>query len=78
GRPSQLTTADLQRALATIATANAGVVPLTEVVQADDVAATGILDDPEVQAVLIPLLAEGQQTPEELREIVRRPQLQQA
>lgn len=46
-------------------------VALTDVVNADIIDASGILDDPEVQQRLLPLLPEGQQTEEELREIVR-------
>lgn len=37
------------------------VVPLTEVVNADEVLRSGVLRDPAVQEQLIPLLAEGQQ-----------------
>jgi hypothetical protein len=36
-------------------------VPLTEVVNSDEVLRSGILRDPAVQEQLIPLLAEGQQ-----------------
>lgn len=46
-------------------------VALTDVLDADRIDASGILDDPEVQQRLLPLLPEGQQTEEELREIVR-------
>lgn len=49
--------------------------PLTEVVNADEVLRSGVLRDPAVQEQLIPLLAEGQQTPEELEAIMRSPQL---
>lgn len=40
---------------------NEQVVPLTEVVNADEVLRSGLLRDPAVQEQLIPLLAEGQQ-----------------
>lgn len=45
-------------------------VSLNDVVNADAIEVTGILDDPAVQEVLVPLLAEGQQNAGELREIV--------
>lgn len=53
-------------------------VSLNDVVNADAIEATGILDDSSVQEALVPLLAEGQQNVGELREIIRSPQLQQA
>jgi 26S proteasome regulatory subunit N13 len=82
----QLTQADLQRAMMNLAgmaaqhqhhqqqQQQAGV-PLTEVVNADEVLRSGILLDPAVQEQLVPLLAEGQQTPEQLEAIMRSPQL---
>lgn len=45
-------------------------ISLNDVVNADAIEDTGILDDPEVQNALIPLLAPGQQNQAELRDIV--------
>ncbi|CAM9760073.1 unnamed protein product, partial [Hapterophycus canaliculatus] len=77
-----LTAADFQRAMMNIS----GMMPqqqrralsLNDVVDADAIEGMGILDDPEVQQMLLPLLPEGQQTEEELRETIRSPQLQQS
>lgn len=80
--PGALTQADLQRAMMNLAgIAHAAqaqqqqAAPLTEVVNAEEVLRSGILRDPAVQEQLIPLLAEGQQTPEQLEAIMRSPQL---
>eukprot|EP00903_Cladosiphon_okamuranus_P022669 g20862.t2 len=77
-----LTAADFQRAMMNIS----GLMPqqrrpaisLNDVVDADKIEEMRLLDDPETQRVLLPLLPEGQQTVEELRETIRTPQLQQA
>lgn len=45
-------------------------ISLNDVVDADAIEAMGILDDPEVQQRLLPLLPEGRHTEEELRESV--------
>ncbi|CAN0103318.1 unnamed protein product, partial [Scytosiphon promiscuus] len=82
GSGGGLTAADLQRAMMNIS----GMVPqqrrppisLNDVVDADAIERMGILDDPEVQAMLLPLLPEARQTEEELRETIRSPQLQQS
>ncbi len=76
----QLTQADLQRAMMNLAgmaqqQQQQQAVPLTEVVNADEVLRSGMLRDPAVQEQLVPLLAEGQQTPEQLEAIMRSPQL---
>lgn len=46
---------------------------LNDVVNAREIEATGILDDPQVQEVLLPLMPDGQQTEHELRETVSQP-----
>ena len=51
---------------------------LVDVANAEEIEASGILEDPQVQEALIPLLADGQQTETELREILRSPQLRGA
>jgi 26S proteasome regulatory subunit N13 len=79
----QLTLADLQGAMAGLATTSpvaspgAGP-PLNEVANADAVAASGIFEDEAVKVKLIALLPEGQQTEEHLMENLRSPQLQQS
>lgn len=45
-------------------------ISLNDVVDADAIEKMGILDDPEVQEMLLPLLPEGRQTEEELRQTV--------
>ena len=52
--------------------------PLELVLSADDLLSSGVLDDPAVQARLMPLLPEEQRNPSELRSLVRSPQFQQA
>lgn len=46
-------------------------ISLNDVVDADKIEEMGVLDDPETQRVLLPLLPEGRQTAEELRETVK-------
>jgi len=79
GRGGQLTAADLQRAMMNLTgmqqQQQQRSVPLTEVINADEVLRSGLLADPAVQEQLIPLLAEGQQTPEQLEAIMHSPQL---
>ncbi|GAB5029548.1 adhesion regulating molecule 1 [Nannochloropsis oceanica] len=79
GRGGQLTAADLQRAMMNLTgmqqqQQQQRTVPLTEIVNADEVLRSGVLSDPAVQEQLIPLLAEGQQTPEQLEAIMHSPQ----
>lgn len=45
---------------------------LIDVVDSDVIEDSGMLDDPDVQQALIPLLAPGQENLEELREIVSK------
>jgi 26S proteasome regulatory subunit N13 len=83
-----LTLSDLQGAMASLAThsplaadgstAGARVPPLQEIVTADSVEASGILQDPSVRQRLIGLLPEHQRTEEDLRQNLRSPQVQQA
>jgi hypothetical protein len=78
GRGGPLTAADLQRAMMNLTgmqQQQQRSVPLTEVINADEVLRSGLLADPAVQEQLIPLLAEGQQTPEQLEAIMHSPQL---
>jgi len=80
GRGGQLTAADLQRAMMNLTgmqqqQQQQRSVSLTEVINADEVLRSGLLADPAVQEQLIPLLAEGQQTPEQLEAIMHSPQL---
>lgn len=46
-------------------------ISLNDVVDADKIEEMDLLDDPETQRILLPLLPEGRQTVEELRETVR-------
>ena len=46
-------------------------ISLNDVVDADKIEEMGILEDPEAQRLLLPLLPEGSQTVQELRETVR-------
>eukprot|EP00752_Nemacystus_decipiens_P008109 g7249.t1 len=82
GAGGGLTAADFQRAMMSIS----GMMPqqrkppisLNDVVDADKIEEMGVLEDPETQRLLLPLLPKGGQTVEELRETIRSPQLQQA
>jgi len=81
----ELTLADLQGAMEGLATSSPPVAlpavtaaPLTEVVTADHVTESGILEDPEVSARLMELLPENQRTEESLREHLSAPQVKQA
>ncbi|KAG5185654.1 DNA topoisomerase [Tribonema minus] len=76
----RITAADLQRAMMGIAAPRPRVVPLTEVLSADDVLATGILNDPQVVEELSQLVPEEQPGGAEVEvgETLRSPQLQQA
>jgi hypothetical protein len=78
-----LTLSDLQGAMASLATHSplasaATAPPLQEIVAADLVEASGILNDPAVRQRLIDLLPEHQRTEEDLRQNLRSPQVQQA
>ncbi|CAM9920523.1 unnamed protein product [Ascophyllum nodosum] len=77
-----LTAADLQRAMMNLsgmaARPQQPPTRLTDVVNADAIEASGFLEDANVQQALVPLLADEQQTEQELRETLRSPQLQQA
>ncbi|KAL7479325.1 hypothetical protein ACHAW6_005060 [Cyclotella cf. meneghiniana] len=76
-----LTLADLQGAMAGLATASPVSSPpgppLAELASSDIIDESGILDDPEVTARLVALLPEGQRTNEQLRENLRSPQVAQ-
>lgn len=76
-----LTLADLQGAMASLATASPGSSPpgppLSELASSDIIDESGILDDPEATARLVALLPEGQRTNEALRENLRSPQVVQ-
>jgi len=73
-----LTAADLQAAMMGISAGARRGTPLELVLSADDLLSSGVLDDPAVQARLMPLLPEEQRNPSELRSLVRSPQFQQA
>lgn len=51
---------------------------LRDVLRGDQIVNSGALSDPQVIADLLPLLPEGQQTPQHLEQAIRSPQLQQA
>jgi hypothetical protein len=51
---------------------------LTQVLTADAIIATGVLEDPEVRQNLLQLLPEGQQSEQFLETNLRSPQFQQA
>eukprot|EP00804_Cyclotella_cryptica_P029643 CCRYP_019039-RB/>CCRYP_019039-RB protein AED:0.01 eAED:0.01 QI:713/1/1/1/1/1/2/36/268 len=76
-----LTLADLQGAMAGLATASPVSSPpgppLSELASSEIVDESGILDDPEVTARLVALLPEGQRTNDQLRENLRSPQVAQ-
>ena len=79
-----LTLADLQGAMAGLATASPpGVVrsppgpPLSELAAADVIDESGIMNDPDTVARLVALLPEGQRTEDMLRENIRSPQVAQ-
>ena len=80
----QLTLADLQGAMAGLATSSptpataVASAPLTEVASADNVREFGILDDSSVKEKLIQLLPEGQQNEESLMENLNSPQVRSA
>lgn len=78
GAGGSLTAADLQAAMMGISTGARRGTPLELVLSADDVLSSGVLDDPQVQERLLPLLPEEQRNPSELRSLVRSPQFQQA
>ena len=63
-----LTLADLQGAMAGLATTNSTTVPLTEIATPEHIAQANILSNPTVKNKLISLLPEGQQTEEHLME----------
>lgn len=86
-----LTLSDLQGAMAGLAThsplASTGgttsststrAPPLQEILTADSVEASGILNDPTVRQRLMDLLPENQRTEDDLRQNLRSPQVQQA
>ncbi|KAE8985107.1 hypothetical protein PF010_g21176 [Phytophthora fragariae] len=77
GAAGTLTTADLQRAMASFQQfAQPKPVSLTKLLSANNVAS--ILDDPTCVEALTPHLPEGSQTPAELRATLRSPQLRQS
>lgn len=81
GNTGGLTLADLQGAMAGLATASpitasAGP-PLSEFASSDIIDESGILNDSDVTARLVALLPEGQQTEDKLRENIRSPQVAQ-
>jgi hypothetical protein len=85
-RSGGLTLADLQGAMAGLATASpvqggaasAPGPPLSELASSDIIDESGIMDDPSVVERLTALLPEGQRTSEQLRENIRSPQVAQA
>ena len=81
GNTGGLTLADLQGAMAELATASPSAAsagpPLTEFTSSDIIDESGILSDSEVTARLVALLPEGQQTEDKLRENIRSPQVAQ-
>jgi hypothetical protein len=81
GASGALTAADLQRAMLGIATGGGGGrrgTPLELVLSGEEVLSSGVLEDPAVQARLMPLLPPEQRNVAELRSLVRSPQFQQA
>jgi len=85
-RSGTLTLADLQGAMAGLATTSPTSTaaaamppgpPLSELANPDAVAESGIFDDPTVRNRLIELLPEGQRTEEQLLENLRSPQVAQ-
>lgn len=89
GTAGGLTLADLQGAMAGLATASppggataapgasAAGPPLAEFASSDIIDESGILDDPAVVERLVALLPEGQRTEDKLRENIRSPQVAQ-
>lgn len=81
GNAGGLTLADLQGAMAGLATASPSAAsagpPLSEFASSDIIDESGILNDPDVTARLVALLPEGQQTEDKLRENIRCPQVAQ-
>jgi len=77
-----LTSEDLQRAMMGLLsggpTTDRIQVPLQEVVTPEVVSSSGILDDPVIVNELIPLLAEGQQSAENIEATLHSPQLRSA
>mmetsp|Transcript_55460 Transcript_55460/g.82172 ORF Transcript_55460/g.82172 Transcript_55460/m.82172 type:complete len:443 (-) Transcript_55460:192-1520(-) len=80
-----LTLADLQGAMAGLATHSPPLAPsavpptpLTEIASASAVESSGILSDPAVRSKLIELLPENQRNDSDLEENLRSPQVQQA
>jgi hypothetical protein len=81
GHVGGLTLADLQGAMAGLATASPSAAsdgpPLSEFTSSDIIDESGILNDSDVTARLVALLPEGQQTEDKLRENIRSPQVTQ-
>jgi len=81
GNTGGLTLADLQGAMAGLATASPSAAsagpPLSEFTSSDIIDESGILNDSDVTARLVALLPEGQQTEDKLRENIRSPQVAQ-
>lgn len=81
GTGGAISGAALQSAMMGLAQAQASarqpVIPLQETILAEDVEATGILEDPAVQQELIALLPEGQRSPADLADNLHSPQFQQ-
>ena len=81
GNTGGLTLADLQGAMAGLATASPSAAsagpPLSEFTSSDIIDESGILNDSDVTSRLVALLPEGQQTEDKLRENIRSPQVAQ-
>lgn len=81
GNTGGLTLADLQGAMAGLATASPSAASagpsLSEFTSSDIIDESGILNDSDVTARLVALLPEGQQTEDKLRENIRSPQVAQ-
>lgn len=80
GSPGAVTAADLMRALNNASAAlpqRSPAVPLQEVVTAEQVDESGVLEDTTTQEQLLPTLPADHQTVEELRATVHSPQYQQ-
>eukprot|EP00639_Heterosigma_akashiwo_P027778 CAMPEP_0194680968 /NCGR_PEP_ID=MMETSP0295-20121207/11790_1 /TAXON_ID=39354 /ORGANISM="Heterosigma akashiwo, Strain CCMP2393" /LENGTH=198 /DNA_ID=CAMNT_0039566837 /DNA_START=221 /DNA_END=817 /DNA_ORIENTATION=- len=80
GAGAGISQTDLQSAMANIfaGAARSPSMSLNDVVNADEVLASGVLGEAGIEETLLALLPEGQRTPEELRALVSGPQFQQA
>ena len=61
-----------------IGSSNSNRIPLESIITAEEVLSTGILDDPNIRATLIPFLPEGQQSDEYLEQNLRSSQFRQS